>query len=76
MAKSGVKYIVGREPNSQYGETLNGIFPFPPAPFPKISPYVIPGDPSRGLLPRIESRPPGKRATVIIACRLTTFASA
>ncbi|MGV3663621.1 MAG: FAD-dependent oxidoreductase, partial [Prosthecobacter sp.] len=40
MAKAGVKYIVGREPNSQYDETLNGSFPFTPAPFPKVSPYV------------------------------------
>src|SRR5947199_888 len=44
MAKSGVKYIVGREPNSLYGETLNGTFPFTPAPFAKISPYVVSGD--------------------------------
>src|SRR5262249_34822784 len=37
MAKAGVTYTVGREPNSQYGETLNGVFPFTPAPFKKIS---------------------------------------
>jgi hypothetical protein len=61
MAKAGVSYIVGREPNSAYGETLNGIFPFPPAPFAKISPYVVAGDPSSGLLPRIESKPPGTK---------------
>jgi hypothetical protein len=59
MAKAGASYIVGREPNSTYSETLNGIFPFPPAPFAKISPYVIAGDPSSGLLPRIEPKPPG-----------------
>lgn len=59
MAKAGVKYIVGREPNSQYNETLNGVFPFTPAPFPKISPYVVAGDPSSGLLPRVEPKPPG-----------------
>jgi hypothetical protein len=59
MAKAGVKYIVGREPNSLYDETLNGVFPFTPAPFPKISPYVAPGDPKSGLLPRVEPRPPG-----------------
>jgi hypothetical protein len=61
MAKAGVRYIVGREPNSAYGETLNGIFPFSPAPFPKISPYVVTGDPASGLLPRIEPKPPGKK---------------
>ena len=25
MARSGVEYVVGREPNSQYGETWNGV---------------------------------------------------
>lgn len=59
MAKAGVSYIVGREPNSQYDETLNGVFPFTPAPFPKISPYVKAGDPTSGLLPRVEPKPPG-----------------
>ena len=59
MARSGVSYIVGREPNSQYDETLNGVFPFTPAPFPKISPYVVAGDPASGLLPRVEPKPPG-----------------
>jgi hypothetical protein len=63
MAKSGVKYIVGREPNSMYNETLNGALPFTPAPFPKISPYVIPGDPKSGLLPRVEARPPGTKGS-------------
>jgi hypothetical protein len=63
MAKTGVKYIVGREPNSQYGETLNGAFPFTPAPFAKISPYIIPGDPKSGLLPRVEPKPPGPKGT-------------
>ena len=61
MAKADVKYIVGREPNSRYDETLNGIFPFPPAPFSKISPFVVPGDPKSGLLPRIEPKPPGTK---------------
>ncbi len=63
MAKSGVKYIVGREPNSLYGETLNGSFPFTPAPFPKISPYVVPGDPNSGLLPRVEPKPPAPKGS-------------
>ncbi len=63
MARAGVKYIVGREPNSQYDETLNGSFPFTPAPFPKISPYVIAGDAKSGLLPRIEPKPPGPKGS-------------
>jgi hypothetical protein len=63
MAAAGVTYTVGREANSQYGETINGIqkkkaishqFEF------EIDPYVIPGDPSSGLLPRIHSDDPGK----------------
>lgn len=63
MARAGVKYIVGREPNSLYGETLNGTFPFTPAPFPKTSPYVIAGDPKSGLLPRIEAKPPAVKGS-------------
>ena len=61
MARAGVSCMVGRESNSAYGETLNGIFPFPPAPFAKISPYISAGDPSSGLLPRIEPKPPGTK---------------
>lgn len=63
MAKSGVSYIVGREPNSKYGETLNGTFPFTPAPFPKISPYVVAGDPKSGLLPRVAAQPPAPKGS-------------
>jgi hypothetical protein len=59
MAKAGVRYVMGREANSQYNETLNGIFPSAPESFPKISPYVVAGDPKSGLLPGIEPRPPG-----------------
>lgn len=60
MAKAGVKYHVGREANSVYGETLNGVqvghshshqFSH------KVDPYVKPGDPSSGLLPGIEKDP-------------------
>lgn len=56
LAKAGVSYTVGREPNSQYGETLNGIQAaratgnqLPNG----IDPYVVPGDPSSGLLPGV-----------------------
>ncbi len=63
MAKAGVSYIVGREANAKYGETLNGTFPFTPAPFPKISPYVIGGDPKSGLLPRVEPKPPAPKGS-------------
>lgn len=60
MAKTGVSYVVGREGNAKYGETLNGILPSGPAVFARVSPYVIPGDPSSGLLPRVEPKPPGR----------------
>lgn len=51
MAMSGVSYTVGREPNSLYGETQNGvqlqeIHQFPDG----IDPYKIPGKPESGLL--------------------------
>jgi len=62
MAKAGVSYHVGREANSVYGETLNGIraqtphhqFTVP------VDPYVKPGDPSSGLLPFIQPGDGGK----------------
>ena len=67
MAAAGVDYHVGREPKSQYGEEWNGVqtgvlhhrhhFGVLQEP---ISPYVVPGDPSSGLLPRISPDPPGE----------------
>lgn len=60
MAKAGVSFTVGRETNSQNGETLNGVR----AETPKhqfrvaVDPYVKPGDPSSGLLPFVQ--PGGK----------------
>ena len=61
MAKAGVSYTVGRESNTQYGETLNGnqvaqavFHQFVKA----VDPYLKPGDPASGLLPAIEARPP------------------
>jgi FAD dependent oxidoreductase len=57
MAKAGVSYRVGREANSEFKETLNGIR----ANTPKnqiqeaVDPYVVPGDPSSGLIPLIQS---------------------
>jgi hypothetical protein len=64
MAAAGVSYHVGREANSVYGELWNGVqtgvlhhkhwFER------DISPYVIPGDPSSGVLPRISTEDPGE----------------
>ena len=62
MAAAGVSWFVGRESNSAYGETLNGVqfenarshqFTAP------VDPYVVPGDPSSGLLPRVHGGNPG-----------------
>ncbi|NBB19763.1 FAD-dependent oxidoreductase [Runella sp. CRIBMP] len=51
MAKAGVSYIVGREANSQYNETWNGVQLLDKHQFPEgVDPYKIPGDPSSGLL--------------------------
>lgn len=61
LAAAGVSYTVGRESNSQYGESLNGVqvrqarhhqFIKP------VDPFVIPGDRSSGLLPGINPNPP------------------
>ena len=66
MAAAGADYHVGREANSVYGETWNGVqtgvlhhrHHFGVLPH-GISPYKIPGDPSSGVLPRISTEPPG-----------------
>jgi len=51
MAKAGVSYVVGREGNDVYGETWNGSQLLDQHQFPDgVDPYVIPGDPSSGLL--------------------------
>jgi len=62
MAKAGVSFVVGREANSQYSETLNGVraeTPYHQFTVP-VDPYVKPGDPSSGLLPFIQSGEGGK----------------
>lgn len=51
MAKSGVSYVVGRESNSQYNETINGVQLMKGHQFPdSISPYKIPNEPKSGLI--------------------------
>ena len=67
MAAAGLDYHVGREARTQYNEELNGVqtgvlhhrhhFGVLKE---KISPYVIPGDPQSGVLPRISTAPPGE----------------
>src|SRR5690606_19297844 len=59
---AGVSFTVGREANSAYGETLNGIQTAKavknqlPA---GIDPYVVPGDPSSGLIAGVSGDPAG-----------------
>ena len=61
MAKAGVQYMVGREANAHFGETLNGIR----AETPKhqflvpVDPYRVAGNPASGLLPYVQDAPLG-----------------
>ena len=65
MAAAGVSYHVGREGKEVYGEERNGVqtgvlhhkhwFAS------DISPYVVPGDPNSGLLPRVSGEDPGEK---------------
>ncbi|MCR9244208.1 MAG: FAD-dependent oxidoreductase [bacterium] len=62
LAAAGCEFVVGREGNAQYGETLNGVqvknskyHQFVTG----VDPYVAPGDPSSGLLPGIDPQGPG-----------------
>ncbi|MBO9732807.1 MAG: FAD-dependent oxidoreductase [Chitinophaga sp.] len=56
MAKAGIPYTVGREANSQYNETYNGVQVRDMHQFPDgIDPYKIPGKPESGLLWGISS---------------------
>jgi hypothetical protein len=64
MAAAGVRYHVGREGCNVYGEKWNGVqtgvlhhgHHFKT----DISPYIIPGDPGSGVLPRISTDDPGE----------------
>lgn len=63
MAKAGVAYHVGREANSVYGETINGVQAGHAVShqFTKqVDPYVKPGDPRSGVLPGINVAGPGE----------------
>ena len=58
MAKAGVSYTVGREPNGQYNETYNGVQLRDKHQFlDGIDPYKIPGKPESGLLWGISNEP-------------------
>lgn len=67
MAAAGVDYHVGREAMATYNEQWNGVqtgilhhrhhFGVLKE---KIDPYLIPGNPSSGVLPRVSKEPPGQ----------------
>ena len=64
LAAAGASYSVGRESAEEYGEQWAGVQKdarhhghFFPA---GVDPYVVPGDPESGLLPRISPDPPGR----------------
>ncbi|MDF1658389.1 MAG: FAD-dependent oxidoreductase [Verrucomicrobiales bacterium] len=67
IAASGVDYHFGREANADYDENWNGVqtgvdhhkhhFQVLDKP---VDPYIVPGDPSSGVLERISTDPPGE----------------
>jgi hypothetical protein len=67
MAAAGIEYHVGREAQSDYDEKWAGVqtgvlhhrhhFGVLKKP---VDPYVVPEDPSSGVLPRISAEPPGE----------------
>lgn len=66
LALAGVTYHVGREANSQYQETLNGVQTrnaIHHQMVKGVDPYRRPGDPSSGLLPGVHGGPPGEEGS-------------
>ncbi|CCH52056.1 hypothetical protein BN8_01029 [Fibrisoma limi BUZ 3] len=64
MAAAGVRYHVGREANSVYGEKWNGVqtgvFHHRHHFTANISPYKVANNPESGLLPEVSAEPPGE----------------
>ncbi|SFS70106.1 FAD dependent oxidoreductase [Porphyromonadaceae bacterium NLAE-zl-C104] len=74
MAAAEISYRIGRESNSEYGETLNGVQANKISAtlkwtlsrnaynhnfIDRVDPYIVKGDPKSGLLPYITEGPPG-----------------
>lgn len=62
LAAAGCTFAVGREANVQYGETLNGVQTAQATKHQftaRVDPYVVPGQPTSGLLPGVAATPPG-----------------
>ena len=62
MAQAKVSNFIGRESNTVYNETMNGILPNKNVKKSavKIDPYLVEGNKSSGLLPFIETKQPGR----------------
>ncbi len=62
MARAGVRYMVGREANARFEETLNGIRENTPKHQfgVAVDPYRTPGVPASGLLPFVQATPLGE----------------
>jgi lysophospholipase L1-like esterase len=68
LAKAGVSYTIGREANSVYGETMNGVqtrrVPYNGHSFFRpISPYVTLDNPASGLLFGMQPEPSGEEGS-------------
>ena len=69
LAKAGVSYTVGRESNSKYSETKNGVQPAIIFPV-NVSPYLTDSDSESGLIQRInvsQNSVPGSADNLIMA---------
>ena len=53
IAAANVSYTVGREPSSQYNESLAGVAQPSQLGSAPIDPYVVPGDAASGLIPHV-----------------------
>ena len=63
LARAGVSYAVGRESNDTCNETLNGVQKRKSVNHqlkPGVDPFVVPGDPSSGILPNVQAGDPGE----------------
>ncbi len=64
MAQAGVSFHVGREANSVYGETINGVQERDKHQFSDfVDPFIKPGDPSSGTLPYVNLRTAAKQGS-------------
>ena len=72
MAFSGSDYTTGREAKSEYNESLGGQRGLK---YFDVDPYVVPGDPTSGVLPMITTDPyrPGAASDYMIAYNFRLF---